>query len=216
MSDIQPFDFSVNLTRALLWRHNNAQALQSLITQKNAWYLANHTQFWQNWVRDVFDLRTCNAFGLQVWATILGISIHDPIPNKRYVNTWGFGPKNQNFGNGNFCPVTQPVTYLTTDQQRLLLQLRYFKLTSRCTTPAINRMLKFLLRSNGSGYVLDGGNMTMKYIFNLPIGSDLAVVLENYDVLPRPAAVGVKYFTRTKCFGFGSFNQNFNRGTFLS
>lgn len=214
--DIQSFDFSLNLTKALLWEHNNAPYLQSLLLQKNAWYLENHTDFWQQWLADVFDLRTCNAFGLQVWANILNVSIQGPIVQDQYIFTWGFGQYNQNFTHGNFSPVIQPVTYLTIAQQRLLLQLRYYQLTSRCTIPGINEMLKNVLGNNGTGYALDGGNMTMKYVFNLSVqAGDLAVVLQNYNVLPRPAAVGVTVITRTSCFGFGPFNQNFTRGTFL-
>lgn len=212
----QAFDFSVNLTKALLWQYNNANNLISIVTQKNQWYLTNQTQFWQNWIRDVFDIRTCNSFGLQVWATILNYPINEPIPGINTGVTFGFGRFNENFNRGNFSGIAEKVNYLSTEQQRLLLRLRYFQLTSKCTVPAINKMLADLLGANGFGYVLDSGKMNIVYIFNLPINSDLGVVLENYDILPRPAAVGVAYRERVKAFGFSAKNKNFNQGNFLT
>lgn len=120
-----------------------------------------------------------------------------------------------NFNNGNFGAAQSGVG-LTLDQKRLLLKLQYFKLTTRCTVPEVNARLKALLGKYGSVYILDGNNMQYTtYVFGFVPNSALQFVLENFDVLPRPAAVGVKYIVSTRpSFGFGSSNQNFNNGTF--
>lgn len=121
----------------------------------------------------------------------------------------------QNFNNGNFG-VSQAGVGLTTDQKRILLKLKYYKLISRCTVPEINARMKAILGQYGSVYVLDGNNMRYTtYVFGFAPNSALQFILENFDVLPRPSAVGVKYIVSTRpAFGFGSFNQNFNNGTF--
>ena len=72
---IQEFDFSVDLLQAILWQYNNATSLQSLLNSEQAWVIENQTEFWENWLRDVFDLRTANEFGLSVWSIILGIPL---------------------------------------------------------------------------------------------------------------------------------------------
>jgi len=120
-----------------------------------------------------------------------------------------------NFNQGNFG-TSQAGVGLTIDQKRILLQLQYYKLISRCTVPEINARIKAILGQYGSVYVLDGNNMEfVTYVFGFTPNSALQFVLENFDVLPRPAAVGVKYIVSTRpAFGFGSFNQNFNNGTF--
>jgi hypothetical protein len=120
-----------------------------------------------------------------------------------------------NFNQGNFS-VSQAGVGLTLAQKRILLQLQYYKLISRCTVPEINARIKAILGQYGSVYVLDGNNMEfVTYVFGFTPNSALQFILENFDVLPRPAAVGVKYIVSTRpAFGFGSFNQNFNNGTF--
>lgn len=214
---IQDFDLSVDILSALIWRDNEAVNLQSLLQGKDDWYEQNHTQFWNDWCTNVFNLDTANEFGLSVWAQILGLPLTLIVaPNQG--PQWGFGPatnSRQNFGNGNFG-TSQAGVGLTLDQKRLLLKLQYFKLTTRCTVPEINARLKALLGQYGNVYVLDGNNMAFTtFVFGFVPNSALQFVLENFDVLPRPAAVGVKYIISTRpSFGFGASNQNFNNGTF--
>jgi len=101
MSQIQTFDFSVDLLRALLWQHNKAERLESLLRQKQAWYDANQSGFWTDWIADVFDLRTANDFGLAVWAVILDIPLvvaSSVDPDDKPI--WGFGQYRENFNKG--------------------------------------------------------------------------------------------------------------------
>lgn len=120
-----------------------------------------------------------------------------------------------NFNHGNFG-TSQAGVGLTQDQKRILLKLQYYKLISRCTVPEINARMKAILGNYGSVYVLDANNMSyVTYVFGFAPNNALQFILENFDVLPRPAAVGVKYIVSTRpSFGFGAFNQNFNNGTF--
>jgi hypothetical protein len=120
-----------------------------------------------------------------------------------------------NFGHGNFG-ISQAGAGLTLEQKRVLLQLRYYQLVSRCTVPEINERVSDILGDFGKVYVLDGNNMQyVTYVFGFQPNSALQFILENFDVLPRPAGVGVKIVVSTRpAFGFGTFNKNFNNGNF--
>lgn len=211
---IQEFDFSVDLLRNLLWEYNEATSLQSLISQKQDWYIKNHTQFWNDWMVDVFDLNTANDFGLSVWSIILNIPLvvaQEPDPDKV---AFGFGPDRANFNNGNFMP-TSSAFNLTQEQKRLVLKLRYFQLITRGAIPEINAFLAYVF-GDGVAYVTDSLTMKMRYIFTVPLPSALELVLQSYDILPRPAGVGVSYaiIGEADGWGFGRYRQNFNNGNF--
>lgn len=234
MSKIQDFDFSVNVLAALLWQHNNAKNLEALMTLKEAWYTRNQSNFWESWIHDVFDLRTANLFGCRVWAEILGTKLQIELdPSLRTKPMFGFGaeggvtPTNTylNFEHGNFGALSSTSIGLTLEQQRTLLRLRYFTLISRCTVPEINRILADVFADEGSAYVLDSNDMSyIVYVFAFNPSSQLAFLLQNFDLLPRPATVGVKYNVINRpVFGFGpdepvntNNNRNFNNATFVT
>lgn len=214
-NDIQEFDFSVDLLKAILWQYDKAPNLEGLLNLKNTWYETNQTQFWQNWIRDVFDLRTANQFGLAVWGIILGLPL--------YVNTlapsgpiFGFGGINGtvNFNNGILSAANGQTYLLPVETQRKALQLRYVQLTSSGTVPEINRALKFIFGDLGTAYLLDFRNMTQEYVFLFPVTFDLSYLFDNYDILPRPAGVSSHYVDATLTyFGFdGSGGVNLDNG----
>ncbi len=61
-------DLNVNLLKSILWQYENADKLKALVIGQQEWINENHTEFWKSWIRDVFNLKTANAFGLAVWA----------------------------------------------------------------------------------------------------------------------------------------------------
>lgn len=215
---IQDFDISINLLSVLMWQDNEAPAFTELIRLKNQWYARNYSDFWQGWERDVFDLNTANDFGLSVWARILGVPMQVTLgPQDLNKPTFGFGSFNQNFGRGNFTRKSEATLSLSTEQQRTVLRMRYFQLVSRGTVPEINEFVGRVFSNLGPVYVLDGLDMTLTYVFGFAPDYNLAFLLENYDMLPRPSAVGVRYIVTTRpVFGFGNTNQNFNNGTFYT
>lgn len=214
---IQQFRLAADLLRALLWKHNRAERLEALVRAKDDWYGVSHSQFWRDWLRNVFDLRTANAFGLQVWARILGVRLSLPVdasdPDKP---TWGFGPFFRNFGHGNFGRLGDGSQLLTIEEQRTVLRLRYLSLISRATIPDLNRAMATVFGDRGRVYVLDPLDMSaLVYVFTFDPGQRLLAILQQYDALPRPSTVGVSVTILTRPrFGFGAYNRNFNRGTF--
>ncbi len=212
---IQPFDPSVNLSQSLLWQYNDAVNLQALIEDKQSWYNLNQSQFWTDWYRDVFDLRTANLFGLSVWSIILGQPIVFNNVQDPDRPTWGFEQYHLNFTNGNF--VNSNSTYvLRPETARILLQLRYFQLTSSGTVPETNRMLKYVFKNLGQAYLIDNNDMTQTYFFLFVLPSDLVFIFNNYDVLPRPAGVLSSYEVVTENpWGFET-RENFDNGNLFN
>lgn len=214
----QRFDLSVKLLQAILWQYNDAANLISLLGQKQAWYDARQTGFWTDWIRDVFDLRTANEFGFVVWSIILGVPLSVVLePDYLSKPVFGFGPSYRvNFNRGNFAVRNQTTINLTVEQRRLVLQLRYFQLISRGTVPQTNAFLKRIFADYGPVYVLDPLNMgEIVYVFGFALPSALQFVLTYYDLLPRPAACGVRYIViGLERWGFGTYHRNFERGNF--
>lgn len=215
MSQIQELDFSVDLLRALLWQYNEAANLEGLIQRKQAWYNANQSDFWNDWVADVFDLRTANDFGLAVWAIILDVPL---VVNSQGDDSnkpiWGFGQYRENFTNGNFASIASSA--LTTEQKRLVLRLRYFQLVTKGSVTEINAFFAYLFEPLGVAYVVDGLDMRARYVFGFPLSSALETVLTEFDLLPRPAAVKIDYVILGDAdgWGFGRYHDNFNNGNF--
>lgn len=217
MSTIQQFDFSVDLMDALLWQHNNAVRLEALSRAKNAWYQQNNSDFWTAWVRDVFDMRTANAFGLRVWSIILDLPLNfaQPINDSK---GFGFGPFNANFNRAGFSLRDNNSVEVSLEDARLLLRLRYLQLICYPSITEINRILKTVFADRGGAYALDTLNMEyVVFVFQFEPGSALASLLYQYDVLPRPAGVGVRItIENSKKFGFGDTNANFNKAGFAA
>lgn len=209
--------YSFDLTQSLLWRHNQAVNLQGLTYAKQNWYNENYTQFWENWFADVFNLATANNFGLSVWSIILNLPLFllpDPDADKPI---WGFDDDYYfNFDNGYFTSGSNAII-LTTEQQRLILQLRYFQLSCKSSWLTVNKFLKYLFEPYGPVYMLDTYYMSINYIFTFTVDPQFLAALKAYDVLPRGAGVGIRYVDTTRpTWGFDDpYYFNFDNATFI-
>ena len=225
MSNIQSFDYSVDILRSLLWQYNRAENLERLLTLKQQWYDRNHRDFWNNWFRDVFDLRTANDFGLTVWSNILDLPITvetTESPSTYYA--FGFSDTVgaddspiSNFNNGNFATPADELEGLTTDQKRILLRLRAYNLFSDVTVPSINTALQDVFGDDNYVYVIDNNDMTITYVFSVIPDPKTLFLLENFDILPRPSTVSYDIrIVPQVTWGFDEHRQNFDRGNFFS
>lgn len=191
MSNIQDIDTNANLLRAILWQYEGAPKLRQIVDAEQAYFDGAQAQFWSGWLRDVFDFNTANDFGLAVWARILDINLGVDVPASGNEANWGFSPNNENFGAGNFGRASSGELSLTTDQKRLVIRLRYAQITKRPTLPNINETLATVFADfGGVAYAVDNQDMTIEYLFAFALPSSLKLVLEQYDLLLRPAGVG--------------------------
>jgi hypothetical protein len=218
VATVQETEYAVDLLRAMLWQYNRASSLQSLVEEKQAWYDACQSEFWRAWFRDVFDLRTCNEFGCQVWAAILGLPLTvGTEPTDPSQPAFAFGDLRENMERGNFGSSNGGSIALTLEQKRLILQLRFFQLISRCTTEEINRFMAWAFRDYGRVFVQDAHDMSfITYVFDFTPDATLEYALNYYDVLPRPSTVGIQFIVTTRdVWGFGDENENFENGNFI-
>lgn len=215
MSTIQEIDANTNLLAAILWQYEQAGNLKTLAYAKQAWFDRVQVDFWSAWYRDVFNIDTANKFGLSIWGRILNISLGVDVEPTPFKDSFGFGANNRNFNNGNFGRPGTNTVQLGLEQQRLVIRMRYFQLTTRNTIPEINQFLVRIFGSYGTAFVRDNLDMTMTYYFGFVPDSQIQFIFENYDLLPRPAGVKVTWQSvASDHFGFGVENRNFNNGNF--
>ena len=188
----QLFDFSVDLLQAILWQYNDATRLQSLLQSKHEWYNQNQRDFWENWFTNVFNLQTCDDFGLTVWAVILDmpivIQVEPATPSRP---AWGFDTPHRNFNRGNFYDGKGGAQVLNPRDARIALRLRYYQLTMRGTVPEINRIMKSVFADYGNAWVEDNNDMTLTYKLGFLPSAALFLVLINNDLFPRPSGVAI-------------------------
>lgn len=207
-------EFNVNLMRTVLWQYENAPKLKSLVQSEQDWANDNVTEFWKNWFRDVFNLKTANEFGLNVWSRILDVPLTINRP-RRVGGVFGFGSNHKNFGNGNFGRARSQDIEVSTEQARKILLLRWFQLTSRPTVANINEALEIVFGA-GIAYVQDSLDMSNQlFMFTERPDYQTIDILKNTDLLPRPSAVGSAYSVQPRAgFGFGRNHLNFGNGNF--
>ena len=209
----ESLDLNVNLLRSILWQYENADKLKALVIGQQEWINENHTDFWNNWIRDVFNLKTANAFGLAVWARILNVSLTIE-REKNLDDVFGFGAEHDNFNNGGFGVAAGAIDNVSVEQARKMLLARYFTLTYAPTVPNINMILEVLF-GEGVVYVVDSLDMRSTYTFDGAPDYRTRELLKNVDFLPRPAAVGVDFtILPDDAFGFGEHHLNFENGGF--
>jgi len=191
MKTIQDIDTSANLLRAILWQYEGSAKLRQIVDAEQAFFNDAQEKFWADWLRDVFNFNTANDFGLAVWARILDIDLGVDVPASGDESKFGFSTNNENFGHGNFGRASSGELSLTTDQKRLVIRLRYAQITKRPTLPNINETLATVFADfGGVTYAVDNQDMTVEYLFAFTLPSSLKLVLEQYDLLLRPAGVG--------------------------
>ena len=154
----------VPITSAILWQYTNTQAIAGLVNSKSNWYDAWDEQFWRLWVQNVFNLVTANQFGLCVWSIILDIPLYINLgPEIDNSEIWGFNEFTDappalintywNFGGSdgiigaNFSASSDSI-FLTVEQQRFLLRLKYLKCISYGGIPQTNYNLDWLMKSS--------------------------------------------------------------------
>ena len=208
-------DFHVDLMRAVLWQYEGAPRIKALAQSEQDWVNDNYRDFWNGWIRDVFNLKTANELGLNVWARILDVPLTINRPQRKSGAIFGFGPNHKNFGRGNFGRAQSNDLQVSTEQARKILLLRWQQLTSRPTIGNINKALAVVF-GEGAAYVQDNLDMS-NTLFMFTSRPDYATIdlLKNTDLLPRPSTVGAEFAVQPrKGFGFGRHHLNFGNGNF--
>lgn len=205
---------------AILTQYSASQKLLSIIDTFNQ--AVSLDDFTDEFIEKVWDLTTCQTYGLDVWGKIVGVS--------RYVNapiesaSFGFGEANDlspgyptPFNESPFFGGAQETTNvrLEDDAYRTLIMCKAFTNISIATIPEINRFLKMLFYQRGRAYCVNYRDMTMGITFEFELAPYEESILTNYEVTPVPSGVLVNIRQIVSpYFGFSSDAYPFNDGTF--
>ncbi len=147
--------------------------------------------------KSIWNIDTATGYGLDVWGRIVDVS---------RVLTLVVPPYNFGFytdGGDDFAPfdqapfvsddtLTQNFT-LTDDAYRTLILVKAAANISSCAVPVLNRLLMALFGAGGRCYVLDLGQMRMRYVFEFPLDLISMAILQGSGAVPKPAGVAVFY-----------------------
>lgn len=217
-ASVREFNYSVDLLTVLQWQDNRASKVEAIINNLQAITTEYNETFWENWVSDVFTLKTANDFGLCVWCIILGLPVilesQDPSP------VFNFN-RPENFDHAPFARNGNAVV-LDSEDLRILLQLRAYKLMSAGYIEDVNRVLTAVFSQYGAGAVVAVDNsalaistaMLWTYYINYEMSAQLFRALIYYDIFPRATGVRLVYsFNASSYFNFNR-PQNFGSGFF--
>lgn len=193
-----------------LWQYAKAHFLNSLLSAKFDFFKNSAFGFFSDWYKDVFNLDTANAFGLEVWGRILGVKRPSSAPQNYVVdndNVLRFKNANDDswhsiWISGNPARLSvetnpdnsgvQGAIPISDTMYRRCLKAKLFLLYSNYSVNDIDRYLKYLF-PNGGVYARDNLNMTMDIIFTyVPSDVELSVITFK-DFSPRPAGVWLNY-----------------------
>ncbi len=196
MSKIANLNFKYDYSPVILWQYDTAEKLKSIVANEQSFLDVAITQFRDEFDRDIFNLDTCNADGLELWGKLL--QVNRPIVSGNYFND---------------------------EQYRLLLKSRIYILVWDGSSYGLTNIIHNLF-PEALFRVVDNLNMTVNIDFASGITPEQETVLRMgytdprtgdfvYTFLPRPA--GVEYniaFSDTwaTTLGFEGMTETTNMG----
>lgn len=211
---------------ALMWKdtiltqYSASQKLISIIDTFNQ--AINLDDFTDEFIEKVWDVSTCETFGLDMWGKIVGISRYISAPVES--TSIGFSEADDGnpdyptpFNESPFYGGTQETTNvrLADDAYRTLILCKAFTNISIATIPDINRFLRILFYQRGRAYCVNYRDMTIGLTFEFELAPYEESILKNYEVVPVPSGVLVNINQIVSpYFGFATDAYPFNDGTF--
>lgn len=196
--------------RVFLWQYSNASRLNKILQAEIDFWGQEVSAFVKNWQRDVFNLKTANSFGLEVWGKILGTRRPVVSPQNYMIDTDGhlrfFNVNDETWHQiwlsgipyPQFRVQANPDTprfdgvLLNDEAYRRCLLARLFLLHSNVSVHDINNYLQYLFPQKPV-YIQDNFDMTMSIVFGyIPSDVDLSIITFG-DFAPRPAGVNLNY-----------------------
>jgi hypothetical protein len=193
-----------DFTATLLSQFATSPSITADVANWNAWIRPDIDL--DNFYSYVWNVQTAQGFGLDILGRIVGVTRNITIPG---VNVdFGFKealPGSYGFGQAPFYngQSTSSVYQLADDAFRTLILAKAAINICSLTCQSINALLQLLFPGRGNCFVVDLGNMQMRYVFEFPLQPwELAIV--NGGFLPRPSGVlaTVQVIPVTVTFGF--------------
>lgn len=178
-----------NWQDTILVQYSASQKLISIIDTFNQ--AVSLDDFTDEFITRVWDVTTCETFGLDMWGKVVRVSRHIKAPTGETIK-------------------------LSDDAYRTLILCKAFSNISIATIPEINRFLTMLFKGRGRAYCVNYGSMVIGITLEFPIDQFEEMILTNYEVTPIPSGVGLKVRQLVSTyFGYASDAYPFNDGTFF-
>lgn len=168
----------------------------------------------QEFYDKVFNPKTAQGFGLDIWGKIVGASREMTVPNDEFFGFYGslLNP----FDQAPFYIEDDTNRYKLTDEAfRDLIFLKAAANIGNATLPSIKEILSTLF--NSPVLVFNVGTMKVRIVFQFYLSAYQRALLKEYGVLNLGAGVGFEYYQidTQNTFGFdGSGLQPFGQGVF--
>ena len=193
---IANFNYQYDFNPVLLWQYSNSPNLSHIIENEQYFTDVAITDFCREFDSKIFNLRTCDANGLDLWGTLLGV--------QRPMLTDG---------------------QATDEQYRLLLLSRFSVLIWDGSCAGLTKIIKTLF-PNVLFKITDNLDMTVDIDFSEGLSSDEEAILSMgysdeitgefvYTFLPRPAGVAYNISFATTwetTLGFEGMTETTNMG----
>lgn len=172
------------------------------------------------WYDGMFNPKTAEGVGLDIWGRIVGIGRKLWVQNLEF---FGFHGQNlQNFDQAPFWiqSIASGQVDLSDEAYRFLIFYKAMANIGKSTVQALNALLDSLFApSHGSGSccVLETGSMHLHAVFSFLLTNYESAILAQYGLFDRPAGVGFSWYQHDPqtMFGFAGQNlQNFDNGVF--
>lgn len=207
----------LNVNQTIISQYANSPTINQLIESMNG-YIDPRTNM-ENFYDFVWNVDTAEGFGLDIWGKIVGVvrTFKVTLSGERFGFDEGldYQPFNQ-------APFYNPsdinsVTLDDTDYRRLIM-IKALANISVTTAQSMNKIIRELFPGRVC-YVVDTGNMTIRYFFGFTLTPEEYGILTQSGAMPKPAGVKVEIFQIDPdvTFGFaGSDCQPFGEGAFIS
>lgn len=172
------------------------------------------------WYDGIFNPRTAQGVGLDIWGRIVGIGRMLWMTNTEF---FGFAYQlMENFDQAPFWneSLAQGQFRLTDEAFRFLIFYKAAANIGAGDMASINALLNSLFEAGhgpANSYVLEVAPMEIRAVFNFYLSGYEQALLEQYGLLDRPAGVGFSWYQHdpAEMFGFADQDlQNFDNGIF--
>lgn len=204
-----------------MWQYTNAKRLTKILQNEIDYFGANVRDFITDWQKDVFNLKTANSFGLDLWGRIMSAPRPTSSPlnyvvgenNIFYVrnnttNKWNSIYLDESVGSLFVSKISEEVSYspvmLSDEYYRRCLLAKIYLLYSNASVVDINKYLSYIYEGKTVN-IIDYYDMNMSVNFGF-VPSDIDIIIITSDAFsPRPMGVSFGYdealFDKTT-FGF--------------
>lgn len=183
---------TLDATATLLAQYANSPILMALVAYFNEWL--DPSADLDNFYNLVWNVETAQGFGLDIWGVIVDVPrTIQLIPPNTYFGYKEATPGSYPFNNQPFYSGPQQGSQYTLSDPayRILIMTKALANISSFTAPSVNNLLRYLFAGRGSCYVLELSPMQIEYVFNFALEPWEASILQQPQLMPRPAGVGV-------------------------